>query len=116
PFALLSTPSTQTLAGIAHETCHAFGLGDEFGEFESPLRIPRRKEAGLPAFGNVRPASVLAKSAADPSLDPAKLDKIKWLWPRVDAAGVLAALPVPSGTPPPTSNIKPHPGHRAAFA
>jgi hypothetical protein len=116
PFALPSTPSIETLARIAHETCHAFGLGDEYGEFEAPLRIPTSKEGELTAFGNVQPASVLAKSAADPSLDPAKLDKIKWLWPRVDAAGVLAALPVPSGTPPLTFNIKLQPGHAAAFA
>ena len=117
PFALPSTPSIETLARIAHETCHAFGLGDEYGEFESPLRIPTSKEGELTAFGNVQPASVLAKSAADPSLDPAKLDKIKWLWPRVDAAGVLAAKPDPLPVPPPVPpliNIKLQPGHAAA--
>jgi hypothetical protein len=77
---------------VAHEIAHSFGLKDEYGEFAT-LRIPATEEKGLKSQGNVQPASELERSAADRRLDPAKLGKIKWLWPRVDRAGVLAAPP-----------------------
>lgn len=112
PFALPSTPSVGLIARVAHETSHAFGLDDEYGEFEAPLKIPATSEPGLTSQGNVMPASLVAKSAADPNLDPAKRDKIKWLWPRIDAAGVLDAEPVPNAF---TFDIKLKPGHAAAF-
>jgi hypothetical protein len=115
PFALPSTPSVDIISLVAHETSHAFGLGDEYGEYEDPLRIPATAEPDLRSWGNVMPASLLAKSAADPSLDSAKLDNIKWLWPRVDAAGVLAALPAPHAVIPLAFDITLKPGHAAAF-
>ena len=115
PFALPSTPSVHIISLVAHETSHAFGLGDEYGEYEDPLKIPAPSEPDLRSWGNVMPASLVATSAADPSLDPAKLDQIKWLWPRVDAAGVLAALPAPHAVIPLAFDITLKPGHAAAF-
>jgi len=81
---------------VAHEIAHAFGLKDEYGEFAT-LRIPATQEQGLKTQGNVQPGSELEVSAADRRLDPAKLGKIKWLWPRLDHAGVLAAEPTAIG-------------------
>lgn len=112
PYALPSTPSIEVVSRVAHETSHAFGLQDEYGEFEAPLTIPTTSEPGLKSQGNVIPASLVATSAVDSSLDPAKLDKIKWLWPRVDAAGVLDASPVPGAL---TLDIKLKPGHATTF-
>jgi hypothetical protein len=94
PFDLPSSAPLEVAARVAHETSHAFGLDDEYGEFRDPLRIPATEEAKLAPMGNVQPASALERSAADRTLDPAKLLNIKWLWPRLDHAGVLAAQPV----------------------
>ncbi len=92
PYSLPSTPSIEIVSRIAHETCHAFGLDDEYGEFEAPLRIPTTSEPNLKSQGNVIPASLVAKSAADPSLDSTKFNSIKWLWPRLNAAGVVDSI------------------------
>jgi hypothetical protein len=112
PRLLPSAPSLEIVANVAHETAHALGLQDEYGEFEAPLRIPAGDEARLQPAGNVQPASELAKSAADATLDPAKLGKIKWLWPRIGHAGVLTAAPVPGML---TFDITLRPGHAAGF-
>jgi hypothetical protein len=98
PYDLPTVVSLEVVSRVAHETAHAFGLEDEYGEFTSPLRIPATEEAKLKQRANVQPGSELERSPADGRLDPAKLGKIKWLWPRVDHAGVLAAQPDPSGT------------------
>jgi hypothetical protein len=97
PFNLPSIPSLWLAANVAHETSHAFGLEDEYGEFPVPLRIPATQEASLKPAANAQPASELERSAVDLRLDPAKLGKIKWLWPRVEHAGVLDAQPAPNG-------------------
>jgi hypothetical protein len=112
PYDLPSKPSLEIVATVAHETAHAFGLEDEYGEHETSLRIPAPNVAGLKPIGNVQAASDLEHSAADPTLDPAKLAKIKWLWPRVDRAGVLAAAPVARGA---AFDIELAPGHAAGF-
>jgi hypothetical protein len=96
PYDLPTTPSLEFVAKVAHETSHAFGLQDEYGEFAT-LRIPATQEVSLTPAGNVQPGSDLERSAADTRLDPAKLGKIKWLWPRIDQAGVLATQPDPQG-------------------
>jgi hypothetical protein len=112
PFDLPAAPSLEIVANVAHETGHALGLQDEYGEFEAPLAIPATQEASLKPAGNVQPASDLATSAADPRLDPAKLAKIKWLWPRIERAGVLAAAPVARA---PAFDIKLVRGHADGF-
>jgi hypothetical protein len=112
PFNLPSVPSLWLAANVAHETAHAFGLEDEYGEFPAPLRIPAANEAGLKPEANVQPASELERSAADPRLDPAKLGNIKWRWPRVEHAGVVAAQPAPNGA---AFDIGMVHGHAAGF-
>ncbi len=112
PNGLPSSPSIEIVSRVAHETSHAFGLDDEYGEFETPLKIPVPDEPNLTKYGNTIPASLVAKSAADPSLDSTKFDKIKWTWTRVNAAGVLDALVVPGAL---TTDIKLKPGHAKQF-
>jgi hypothetical protein len=112
PFALPSTPAIEVVATVAHETSHAFSLLDEYGDHDVPLSIPAAREPELLHQGNNQPSSNFASPGADIRLDPAKLDKIKWLWPRVDAAGVLDALVVPGVL---TTDIKLKPGHAKQF-
>jgi hypothetical protein len=96
PYELPTAPSLEFAATVAHEVAHAFGLKDEYGEIKAPLRIPTSKEADIKPSANVQAASDLEHSAADLTLDPTKLGAIKWLWPRLDHAGVLAAKPAPA--------------------
>jgi hypothetical protein len=112
PYDLPTVPSLEFVAKVAHETSHAFGLQDEYGEFRTPLRIPATSEASLKPAGNAQPASDLERSAADPRLDPAKLGKIKWLWPRIDQAGVLTDVPAAHGA---GFDVKLVHGHAAGF-
>jgi hypothetical protein len=97
PHPLPPNPSLNAVATVAHEVSHALGLLDEYGEFEQ-LIIPDAEVNKLESKGNVQPAKDLAISTADPRLDPAKLKDIKWLWPRLSAAGVLRDLPVAAAT------------------
>jgi hypothetical protein len=113
PYDLPSTVSLDFVSRVAHETAHAFGLEDEYGEFDAPLRIPASDELRLKPAGNVQPASELAKSDADPTLDPAKLENIKWLWPRIEHAGVLAQEPDPGAL---TFDIRLRPSHAVGFS
>jgi len=84
PYSVPAKPSVEVQATVAHEVAHALGLLDEYGE---RMTIPADQIDTLKPSGNTLDANELAKSAADPTLDPAKLGKIKWLWPRVSAAG-----------------------------
>jgi hypothetical protein len=112
PFDLPTAASLEVVSRVAHETAHAFGVDDEYGEFAA-LRIPATEEASLKPLANVQPGSELERSAADPRLDPAKLGKIKWLWPRIEHAGVLAAQPTANGA---NFDIKLVRGHGVGFA
>lgn len=96
PYDLPARASLGVVSRIAHETAHALGVLDEYGEFPTPLRIPATEEGDLAKKANVQPGSALER-AADHTLDPAKLGNIKWLWPRIEHAGVLASQPVASG-------------------
>ena len=112
PWELPSAAPLAVGALVAHETSHAFGLGDEYGEGNGPLRIPAAKEKDLTRL-NVQAASAVERSPADPKLDPAKLGAIRWLWPRLDRAGVLAGEVVPNGA---NFDIRLARGHAAGFA
>ena len=121
PWPLPAHPSLEVVSLAAHELGHGHGLADEYGEHDE-LRIPAAAETWLRAPANVQAASDLTTSAADQSpLDRAKLGKIKWLWPRIDAAGVLAARPVPDEPPDPApaefyATIPLQRGHARFFA
>ena len=97
PHALPATPPLRAVARFVHEGAHALGLRDEYGEPHFPLVIPADKTDDMDLMGNVQPATDLATAPNDPRLDPARLIHIKWLWPRVSAAGLLTALPAPAG-------------------
>jgi hypothetical protein len=112
PYDLPTSASLEFVAMVAHEAAHAFGLKDEYGEFNTPLRIPTAEEKDLKSPGNVQAASALEKSAADPTLDPVKLGSIKWLWPRIEQAGVLADKPNPNGA---AFDVKLVRGHASGF-
>jgi hypothetical protein len=127
PDPLPKTLELGTAAWVAHELGHApaFGeLEDEYGEIPEPLTIPPTKVGDLAASGNTQAASDLAISEQDATIDPRKIEMIKWLWPRIDAAGVLvtesvppagipATEPVPIGSP---VLIRLEPGHAFDFS
>jgi hypothetical protein len=90
----------------AHECAHAFGLEDEYGSGMSN-RYPIPQDDALKTVGNLEPVRALGGAGA---LDGTK---IKWLWPRISHAGVLAALPHPEGGG--VFRLALRPGHGAPF-
>lgn len=69
---------------VAHELAHSWTLKDEYG---GGGVIGNNRADELKDFANVQPRKTLLTGA---NLDA---DKIKWRWPRIEKAGVLAALP-----------------------
>jgi hypothetical protein len=108
-----ATPPPDGLATVAHEVAHGLSLRDEYGERGGRLTIPVIEEKDMAEFGNVQPASILTTSPADQRLDAAKLHAIKWLWPRIAAAGVLKRQPAPGAAG--AFQIELEPGHAADF-
>ena len=97
PYALPGYPPLDRIATVAHELAHSppFGrLRDEYGEFPDPLVIRSSELPTLVPAGNVQAANDLATADDDPTIDPGKIDRIKWLWPRIEAAGVVARQPL----------------------
>jgi hypothetical protein len=72
----------------AHELGHSMTLEDEYGGGGA---LPAGRVAGLAAIANVQPRSTLLTGG---NLDA---DRVKWRWPRLRKAGVLAAQPVDLG-------------------
>lgn len=85
PVPLPDSPSLHALATVAHETSHAFGLGDEYGTIG---RLPAGTT--VPELNLQDEASLLD---AQGRLDGSKL---KWLWPRIRKATILTGAPTAS--------------------
>jgi hypothetical protein len=97
-----------------HELSHSFSLADEYGSDHPgrlasipPIFLPADKVTGEREHPNVQARADLLTSG---SLDA---DKIKWLWPRVEKAGVLAKQAAPLTVAP--FSILLEAGHAAAF-
>jgi hypothetical protein len=80
---------TETIGIIVHELSHAFGLGDEYGH--DGFRLPDDHRRFLVQNGNVQPESELESAPQSGDLDGGKL---RWRWPRIKQAAVLADRPV----------------------
>jgi hypothetical protein len=93
PIPIPRTPSAEITTTVAHETSHAFGLGDEYGEFS---RIPADEVATLATNLNLQDEDSLT-TATPPFLPKLDGSKLKWLWPRIAKAGVLAGTPTAVG-------------------
>ena len=92
------------LATIAHEAAHSFGIADEYG---GAATMPN---AGIDVErtfdnGNVTPGSEVQAGA------PLTGDRLRWRWPRILRAAVLAAPPDPEPGAPNVFTIKLRPGH-----
>jgi len=75
-------------ATIAHEAAHSFALLDEYGG--APAMPPGgQDEQRTFEFGNVTPAREVAAGQAIVG------ERLRWRWPRITSAGVLASRPVP---------------------
>jgi hypothetical protein len=98
----------------AHECGHAFGLWDEYGD---ALGTSLTDPASVEPYPNVLAKSSLLITTTDPSTGTTtttfgKAREIKWRWPRVFKAGVLAAVPFTSGV---GLRVLLRPGHGRAF-
>jgi hypothetical protein len=90
PYRVPASPHTSVFNTVAHETAHAFGLDDEYG-LSATLTIPATELGDLAKSGNVQGAESLKTNS---KLDSVKLENdLKWRWPRIAKAGVLAAEP-----------------------
>lgn len=76
-------------ATIAHEAAHSFGVTDEYG---GEAVMPPGAEAGTFDTGNVTPRTEVAAGAGITGAT------LRWRWPRITGAGVLAGPPVPDAT------------------
>ncbi|MEU1185772.1 hypothetical protein ABZ464_50835 [Streptomyces sp. NPDC005820] len=88
----------------AHELGHSLTLEDEYG---GGGVLPATRVADLAATANVQPRSTLLTGG---NLDA---DKVKWRWPRIRKAGVLAAVPLALGGP--LFRVRLEAGHAAQF-
>ena len=91
---------------VAHECAHAFGLLDEYGSGAS-RHYPSPEDDALKTVGNLEPVRALTGAGG---LDGTK---IKWLWPRISHAGVLASPPFDQGGG--VFRLVLQPGHGAPF-
>jgi IgA Peptidase M64 len=78
---------------VAHECGHAFGLGDEYGDLRLGVSPPPR-DFNHP---NLQQEAAIVFPPGPPRVFDA--DKILWLWPRINKAGVLAGPPDDQGNP-----------------
>jgi hypothetical protein len=74
---------------VAHEFGHVMGLGDEYGD-GAGSSLPDGS-ATKPVDPNLQARVVIAPPTPGPDPPPFDTTKIKWLWPRIASAGVLAA-------------------------
>lgn len=93
------TPQRASIVGyarMAHELAHSFMLGDEYSSSEATLP----KEYGLSGFHNLQPRTQLLVSK--------KLNSngIKWRWPRIRSAGILASAPISLPNPAPDGSAQ----------
>jgi hypothetical protein len=106
PVDIAAASGWELASTAAHECSHAFGLLDEYGSGGS-RQYPIPKDDALKTVGNLEPVRALGGAG---SLDGAK---IKWLWPRISHAGVLASPPVSQGGG--IFRVVLQPGHGAPF-
>jgi hypothetical protein len=96
PVDIPSSVWVTTANTFAHEMSHAFGLSDEYGDGFRGL--PDFMAPGLEFNGNLQPKVDLEDTNTG-DLDPVKLkNDIKWLFPRIENAGVLTKAPTAAGS------------------
>jgi len=100
---------------MAHEAAHSFGLLDEYGG-NALLLSGTADERHTLQSGNVTPMSEIAVVPApiggapvDPRITG---DKLRWRWPRILKAGVLAGQPTPEPGAAGVFLLKLRPGHQ----
>jgi hypothetical protein len=112
PKAVPTNPSIELTTTVAHETAHSFNLDDEYGELQRTqrvLNIPASQVAGLAQEANTIGDSDLRELGAGPIVP----GRIKWNWPRIKKAGILADKPGFLGSG--TYQLKMQPGHTSLF-
>jgi hypothetical protein len=90
-------------ATIAHETAHSYGILDEYGGSPS-LPIRSSRESDTLTYGNVTPLREVISAGGGIGGD-----QLRWRWPRIRKAGVLAGPPEPA---PGIFTIRLSPGHQ----
>jgi hypothetical protein len=92
------------LGTIVHDLGHAFGLQDEYTDFEKTggiLGLTARDARASRAVPNVQAITDLQDPAQAPATrvgDGLIGDRLKWRWPRIARAAVVVGGPVKSGT------------------
>ena len=84
-------PTPNVAYTVAHESGHALGLGDEYAELFG--KVPSDQVASISSFLNLQDEASLTGST--PGL---KGNQLRWTWPRISKAGVLAAAPSAAGS------------------
>jgi hypothetical protein len=83
----------------AHELSHSFSIGDEYGsDFPGrPANLPPRVFPDTDAckIGDIRKRANVQARVDLLTGNRLDADKIKWRWPRIEKAGVLAQSPAP---------------------
>ena len=79
-------------ATIAHEAAHSFGIDDEYGG-GGTLPAGGTDELGTFSRGNLSTESEITDGAGGIGGG-----QLRWRWPRINSAGVLAGPPVPDAT------------------
>jgi len=104
PYALPPDAPLNSQCTVAHESAHALGLGDEYGEAGS---LPASEVADVVQFQNLSVVTDVA--VPGPKIDPTRL---KWIWPRITKAGVLTGALIPQGA---EFRVPLRPGHERPF-
>lgn len=92
-------------ATIAHEAAHSFGIADEYG---GAATMPA---AGFDVQGTFSTGNVTPQSEVQATVTTITGDSLRWRWPRILRAAVLAAPPDPEPGVTDVFTIRLLPGH-----
>lgn len=103
--------TTRQFGVVAHELAHSMLCGDEYGS--EGATASDAEKVDIERWWNLQH---VAEVGGTTETGPVQVDKIRWRWPRITAAGVTAAALKPVGTDGKRFSVEMRPPHSGEFA